>query len=519
MQVVIISAQQRNNNFYNIHNDTTWSADTILIFDNVIINDSATLTISPGVYIEFHGKYHIEVNGLLDAMGTLSDSIVFNIYDTTGFADTATIAGGWGGIRFMQREGDDTSVLSYCKLQYGKAVKPGFGGPSNLYEENKGGCIYASNYSNIIVKNSSIVHNHSNYGGGALYFYECNSVNVNNCEFKNNFTYNYGGGIYLKKVETFFIKNNIFIQNTAYRILNNVAETGSGSGVYLSQGAGSVLSNKFFNNKSLNGALYESSFSIQVINNIVANNYGIGITQGSGYTYSSLYANNIVVNNWGYIVPAIWFHSDDCIMINNIIWGNGSDPSFGYQIWSENNISANISFSCIQDGYNGEGNIETYPEFLNPTEGYGLDYDASLADWTLLDTSPCINKGMSDTGGLNLPELDIAGNPRIFGNRIDMSAYENQNVYVHIKEPSLFAEEISIYPNPGRDQFHIEIKHGITDAWIELVDINGKQVFHAQLTTTTATFSPTGLNPGMYFYRIYNKNQVIKMGKWIKQQL
>jgi len=46
----------------------------------------------------------------------------------------------------------------------------------------------------------------------------------------------------------------------------------------------------------------------------------------------------------------------------------------------------------------------------------------------LYDLSPCVNAGIPDTTGLNLPELDLAGNPRFYGGRIDMGAYENQNV-------------------------------------------------------------------------------------------
>ena len=107
---------------YNIENDTIWDSDTLLINDNVFIGDSATLTIYPGTIIEFQGYYKIEVNGILSALGKKYDSIHFTINDTTGFSDTATVNGGWGGIRFMERENNDTSYFNYCSFSYVKLL-------------------------------------------------------------------------------------------------------------------------------------------------------------------------------------------------------------------------------------------------------------------------------------------------------------------------------------------------------------------------------------------------------------
>jgi hypothetical protein len=48
------------------------------------------------------------------------------------------------------------------------------------------------------------------------------------------------------------------------------------------------------------------------------------------------------------------------------------------------------------------------------------------ADLSLARNSLAINHGSPDTNGLFLPETDMAGNPRIYGDRIDMGAYEFQ---------------------------------------------------------------------------------------------
>ena len=52
-------------------------------------------------------------------------------------------------------------------------------------------------------------------------------------------------------------------------------------------------------------------------------------------------------------------------------------------------------------------NIESYPEFANPTQGYGLEYDALNSDWSLLENSPCVNYGTPDTNGYHIPEFDF----------------------------------------------------------------------------------------------------------------
>ena len=50
-----------------------------MVTDNIIIMDSVTLTIQPGVIVKFEiaKALSIEVRGSLKAMGTITDSILF----------------------------------------------------------------------------------------------------------------------------------------------------------------------------------------------------------------------------------------------------------------------------------------------------------------------------------------------------------------------------------------------------------------------------------------------------------
>jgi hypothetical protein len=82
-----------------------------------------------------------------------------------------------------------------------------------------------------------------------------------------------------------------------------------------------------------------------------------------------------------------------------------------------------VSFCNVQDGYTGEGNINSDPCFFDPSQGAGTDYSGASANWTLRSSSPCINSGTETY----LPETDLAGGPRIYSDLVDIGAYENQS--------------------------------------------------------------------------------------------
>src|SRR5688572_3770467 len=74
------------------------------------IPDGQTLSIEPGVTIEFQGHYKFNVQGRLLAIGTATDTIIFTAVNTTT---------GWWGVRFDNTPAtNDTSKIKYCKLQY-----------------------------------------------------------------------------------------------------------------------------------------------------------------------------------------------------------------------------------------------------------------------------------------------------------------------------------------------------------------------------------------------------------------
>jgi hypothetical protein len=89
-----------------------------------------------------------------------------------------------------------------------------------------------------------------------------------------------------------------------------------------------------------------------------------------------------------------------------------------------------IDYSLIRNGYNSiqqatgntinylDTNINTEPLFAGGDDIHNPLY------YSLSEFSPCINTGTPDTAGLGLPPYDLAGNWRIWNNRIDMGCYE-----------------------------------------------------------------------------------------------
>jgi len=112
-------------------------------------------------------------------------------------------------------------------------------------------------------------------------------------------------------------------------------------------------------------------------------------------------------------------YSSSSTMTNCILWGGS--PEEIYDLSS----TLSITYSDIQGGYTGTGNINADPMFLDPD---GLDNIPGTEDddLHLKSGSPCIDTGTA-TGA---PDTDIEGKPRPLGKGYDMGAYEFQRTAI-----------------------------------------------------------------------------------------
>ncbi len=151
--------------------------------------------------------------------------------------------------------------------------------------------------------------------------------------------------------------------------------------------------------------------------------------------------------------------------IRNLITYNPGTP---YELYLMNYISsigmsyeASISNSLFRSGTVGS----SLPDLVTLTDNImnsdplflgTVDTNLSVDQpeyYQLSSLSPCIDSGTPDTTGLNLPQMDLAGNWRIWNDRIDMGCYEyGSEPYVGIDDPASPPPpdriSISAYPNP-----------------------------------------------------------------------
>ena len=109
--------------------------------------------------------------------------------------------------------------------------------------------------------------------------------------------------------------------------------------------------------------------------------------------------NNTIVGNTNY---GIYNYSTQPTISNCILWDNSDDL-----------YDCSATYSCIEDGDGGTGNISSDPNFVD-ADAFHLSAD-----------SPCIDAGdpsfQPDPG-----ETDIDGEPRVHGDDVDMGADEYQ---------------------------------------------------------------------------------------------
>jgi hypothetical protein len=102
--------------------------------------------------------------------------------------------------------------------------------------------------------------------------------------------------------------------------------------------------------------------------------------------------------------------SSSPMITNCIFWGN-SAVSGGNEIYNDEDYPSTpvVAYSCVEDGYDGNGNISSNPLFVNAPTNVQLQAG-----------SPCIDTGTPNRA----PNMDILGVVRPQGSGYDIGAYE-----------------------------------------------------------------------------------------------
>ena len=346
----------------------------------------------------FAGTFRIDVSGQLLASGTEAAPVTFTAQDTLN---------GWSGIRFLNT-GVPASGFTSAQFSYGKAMW-GSGGADPL---NYGGAIWASNAGTLSFDGCSFIHCFSSQDGSAIYAKDGTNLVMQDCTVKSCES-GFFGGVFVKN-STADISGCCFESNAAVIF---------GAAIYLYEcGSASITSCSITGNTA--GAvagIYCYDSPLVISNSLLANNdTTMGLGGGIGAIFGSLSAINCTFaqNSSPQGGAAIWLNSlgAPAQLTNCLFWGNAPVAI------TTTSSSYNLSHCSTQNQEGDFTNICGDPLFVNEVEG----------DFNLSTTSPCIDAGIPDLSGLNLPPSDLAGMDRVVdGNgdgtpRIDIGCFEWQ---------------------------------------------------------------------------------------------
>ena len=291
---------------------------------------------------------------------------------------------------------------------------------SNYTYSGSGGGIYAYAASPTIA-DCTINMNQAKKGGG-LYFYSCPvPPALSNCSVTGNLALS-GGGLYWQytspTINNCRINGNQVISSSSSTLL----DSGFGGGILC--GVPDYSNNASITNSIISdniasksgGGIYALSIdgcanSVFLTNCVIAQNSahqggGVFIEKGVGCDISFTLTNCTINKNKADDGGGIFFDntSSNSNIKNTIVWGN--------TIGQINLSNLNVTYSDIEEGYTGLGNIDFQPEFVcTPKKNYRLRA-----------TSPCIDAGSNS----DAPDIDIEGNLRPQGENVDIGAYEGE---------------------------------------------------------------------------------------------
>ena len=267
--------------------------------------------------------------------------------------------------------------------------------------------------------------------GGGSNFNNGNSIDIQDSEFINNA----GVG---SSAETVHIANNTFLNN-------------DNGGLVIFAKDISVENNVFTGNSAdgstPGGAEISADNTIVMVNNLFLKNIDAAVVangKNSGSGSVTVIANNTFVDNQSKFEKyggslSVSFSNDasEADIFNNIVVGStslsgekiadifyfaGTDYNHdgkGNALNLKNNDFNKLSTDCFEGcsiPKEESGTINKDPLFVDP----------AIGDFHLQSSSPCINAGIVDAS-FTLPDLDLDGNPRIFGSAPDMGTYELQS--------------------------------------------------------------------------------------------
>ncbi len=320
-----------------INVDTTWSsvAEPYVIQANVAVERGATLTIKPGVQVQFAGAYTLNIIGTLIASGTAQNNIVFTAQDNNGVAARLMFT---GDDAVFQADGvyKSGSILDYTVVEkiggpatfgavmlsgtspyirncvirsnnasgiYAYLITGNLRLEDNVIENNSaihGGGLFVLTQPKAIVtirgntiRNNAVSGDSGSSGGGAFVTAQGATANITSNIVHNNQASFSGGGMALNGLGThsFVLSGNVIRDNRAATgggvstlavtlammgetIRDNSAESKEGGGLYLHESQAAVSKSLILRNQSaaMGGGIFLNAGKYTFTDNVLALN-------------------------------------------------------------------------------------------------------------------------------------------------------------------------------------------------------------------------------------------------------
>jgi len=407
-----------------------------------------------GSCILSHCSFSDNFSGRFGGAIAYADSLIIN---SCSFVNNVAVEGGGISSNALQITG---STFSNNRADRGGAISSGgttqidsctFS--NNSAQKTAGGAIL--NGGNLKISNSRFL-NDTSYCGGAI----CNYRDFNG------------------SIDTCFIDRCIFDGNIA-------KQTSASAGDLMLSRGGAIYNNRVQNFRVSNSLFYRNEAVIAA---------GISNVHSACSVYNCvLYKNQI--NNYS-ITNAI----PGLTVVNSII--------LGYANITHTGLGPEISYSLVQErsiagvNHNLDGNMN--PRFV----------DTVNFDFQLQASSPCINKGSNDLIPAGLT-VDLAGNPRILLDTVDMGAYEFDGTPEPVgisgkksttKQPSF------CYPNPAKTTVTLHTDASLLHTTVTLTDAMGRTVSTIPVNAAEQTISTASLPAGIYILKLQS-GEAIKLIK------
>lgn len=414
-----------------ISSNTTWTKanSPYTVTGNIQVNVGNTLSIEPGVTINFSPNTYLKVLGNIIAQGTLSDSIIFKSANNEK----------WSGIQLISSSTNINSDYTYSSgsifkyVRFDNSSKALFIYNSSFYVEK---CYFTNNTIGIEPRSTSksllkssvfnsnvtgIYTEYEDYSSG--YNVSCikdlkieldtfinntygANINMNqrtfdNLQFLNNYFKNnsnglmLGGGGYGPYLANVLIKRNIFYKNSNGLSISNIYSNGY-NGCAGTLDFPLIIEKNIIDANTSSGLSFSySNNSHSVRNNIISNNE-VGVLISGTTSNVTFYNNNLIenrktiqINGGGYYEPSnILFRKNyfknsglnisDYIILNNVTNNTNRAVSNNFDLISSINLVKNFN----RGEFNFDSNRVVLPTNLSNIQDiiYDINDDVSLGE-------------------------------------------------------------------------------------------------------------------------------------------